>query len=435
MDKVCLQGGVSLNGTVEISGAKNACMAMMAAALLTDEVCTLRNVPQLRDVAFFIQLLQSLGVSVQNPEPHTWQLQAKNITHEAAYDLVRQMRASVCIMGPLIGRLHQVIMPLPGGCVIGNRPIDLHLNGFKALGCSIDNQSGNLHVKAKHLKGNSIYLGGRFGSTVTGTANVLMAAVLTPGVTVIDCAACEPEIVDLCTLLQQMGASIEGVGSPTLTIRGTDHLKGFDYTVIGDRIEAGTFVLAGLITQGTLHIQGFQTQHLNALWHLLDNIHADISIHEAEGSVDVKPCLDRLTPFETTTLPYPGYPTDMQPQIGVALSLASGISIITESIFENRFKYIDELARMGAVAKVEGNTAIITGVERLTGARVNALDLRAGAALVIAGLAAEGITTIDDIKYIQRGYEKFDEKLRSLGGEIEQISSQREAQRFRLRVV
>ena len=421
MDKVCLQGGVSLNGTVEISGAKNACMAMMAAALLTDEICTLRNVPQLRDVAFFIQLLQSLGVSVQNPEPHTWQLQAKNITHEAAYDLVRQMRASVCIMGPLIGRLHQVIMPLPGGCVIGNRPIDLHLNGFKALGCSIDNQSGNLHVKAKHLKGNSIYLGGRFGSTVTGTANVLMAAVLTPGVTVIDCAACEPEIVDLCTLLQQMGASIEGVGSPTLTIRGTDHLKGFDYTVIGDRIEAGTFVLAGLITQGTLHIQGFQTQHLNALWHLLDNIHADISIHEAEGSVDVKPCLDRLTPFETTTLPYPGYPTDLQAQLCVLGLCIPGISLITERIYPQRFMHLPELQRLGGQTWLEGSTAILKGGTPLSGAEVMASDLRASAALYLAGLIASGTTSIHRVYHVDRGYERFDKKLQALGAHIQRM--------------
>ena len=424
MDKVCLQGGVSLNGTVEISGAKNACMAMMAAALLTDEVCTLRNVPQLRDVAFFVQLLQSLGVSVQNPEPHTWQLQAKNITHEAAYDLVRQMRASVCIMGPMIGRLHQVIVPLPGGCVIGNRPIDLHLNGFKALGCSVGNQGGNLHVTAKHLKGNSIYLGGRFGSTVTGTANILMAAVLTPGVTVIDCAACEPEIVDLCTLLQQMGASIEGVGSPTLTICGTDRLKGFDYTVIGDRIEAGTFVLAGLITQGTLHIKGFQTQHLNALWHLLDNIHADISIHEAEGSVDVKPCLDRLTPFETTTLPYPGYPTDLQAQLCVLGLCIPGISLITERIYPQRFMHLPELQRLGGQAWLEGSTAILKGGTPLSGAEVMASDLRASAALYLAGLIASGTTSIHRVYHVDRGYEHFDQKLQILGARIQRMNEE-----------
>ena len=252
MDKVCICGGGELHGNVHVSGAKNACMAMLAAALLTDETCILRNVPNLRDVNFFIQLLETLGVEVKKLAPDTWQLKASSISSQAPYDLVRQMRASVCIMGPLLGRLQQVTLPLPGGCVIGNRPIDLHLQGFEKLGCTVALEQGMIHVQAEQLKGNTIFLGGRFGSTVTGTANLVMAAALANGTTIIESAACEPEIVDLCRLLQQMGASIEGIGSPQLTIHGQEKLHGFDYTVIGDRIEAGTFLLASLITNGHL---------------------------------------------------------------------------------------------------------------------------------------------------------------------------------------
>ena len=419
MNKVSICGGVPLEGAVRVSGAKNACMAMMAAALLTDEPCILRNVPQLRDVDGFIRLLQTLGVEIEALEPHTWRLQAKSITHEAPYDLVRKMRASVCILGGLIGRLHRASLPLPGGCVIGNRPIDLHLYGMQKLGCSVSLESGIVTVKAKALKGQTVFLGGRFGSTVTGTANVLMAATLTPGVTVIESAACEPEIIDLCRLLQQMGASIEGVGSPTLKITGTDRLHGFDYTVIGDRIEAGTFVLAALVTRGHVRVCGAQPQHLNALLHVLERIGADVLIDETEQVIEVFPCLERLRSFEVTTLPFPGFPTDLQAQLCVLGVCIPGLSLVTERIYPQRFMHVAELQRLGAHITLEGSTAILQGGQPLSGADVMASDLRAGAALYLAGLVAQGETRIHRIYHVERGYENLDHKLCDLGANVE----------------
>lgn len=415
MDKVYIQGGVQLQGFVNISGAKNACMAMLAAALLTDEVCILRNVPRLRDVEFFVQLLRTLGVDIEALDAHTWRLQAKNITHEASYDLVRQMRASVCIMGPLVGRLRQVTLPLPGGCVIGNRPIDLHLYGLQKLGCEVSMQQGLVHVQAEHLHGHSVFLGGRFGSTVTGTANILMAAVLAPGVTIIESAACEPEIVDLCCLLQQMGAAIDGIGSPRLTVTGKTHLSGFDYTVIGDRIEAGTFLLAGLVTNGHLHLRNFDPSYLGALLHVLEGIGAEFRVNNTEKSLEVFPCLHKLKPFDITTLPYPGFATDLQAQMCVLGLGIPGLSLITERIYPQRFMHISELQRLGAHIVLEGSTAILQGGFPLSGAEVMASDLRASAALYLAGLVAQGITCIHRVYHLDRGYEDFDKKLTALG--------------------
>ncbi len=419
MDKVCIQGGTSLNGEVVVSGAKNACMAMMAASLLTDEVCILRNVPQLRDVDFFIQLLQTLGVEIEALEPHTWKLQAKQVVHEAPYDLVRKMRASVCVMGALIGRLRRASLPLPGGCIIGNRPIDLHLKGFQKLGCSVSMEAGIVQISADHLQGNSVFLGGRFGSTVTGTANLLMAAVCAPGTTTIESAACEPEIVDLCQLLQQMGADIEGIGSPTLKIVGKKSLHGFDYTVVGDRIEAGTFLLAGLVTQGNVKVVGCPPQFLSALLHVLESIHAEISYHPAVPSIEVFPCLERLIPFEITTLPFPGFPTDLQAQMCVLGICIPGISLITERIYPQRFMHLAELQRLGGHILLEDNTAILQGGSALSGSEVMASDLRASAALYLAGLAAEGTTVIHRVYHVDRGYEAFDQKLRNVGAKIQ----------------
>jgi len=421
MDKVCIQGEKQLNGTVHISGAKNACMAMLAASLLTEDVCILRNVPDLRDVRFFIQLLETLGVKVEKLSPGEWKLQAANITHEASYDLVRQMRASVCIMGPLVGRLHKVSLPLPGGCVIGNRPIDLHLYGLQKLGCKISMNNGIIHVTADQLRGNSIFLGGRFGSTVTGTANLVMAATLTPGTTIIESAACEPEIVDLCKLLQQMGASIEGIGSPRITIVGQKQLRGFDYTVIGDRIEAGTFLIAGLITNGHLKIDQFCPEHLGALLHILEEIGGKFTIDTHHNSVEIFPCLDQLKPFHTTTLPYPGFPTDLQAQMCVLGLCIPGLSLITERIYPQRFMHVAELQRLGGNIILENSTAILQGPSRFSGADVMASDLRASAALYLAGLVSKGETFIHRVYHLDRGYENFDQKLNQLGASIKRI--------------
>lgn len=421
MDKVCIQGEKQLNGTVHISGAKNACMAMLAASLLTEDVCILRNVPDLRDVRFFIQLLETLGVKVEKLSPGEWKLQAANITHEASYDLVRQMRASVCIMGPLVGRLHKVSLPLPGGCVIGNRPIDLHLYGLQKLGCKISMNSGIIHVTAEQLLGNSIFLGGRFGSTVTGTANLVMAATLTPGTTIIESAACEPEIVDLCKLLQQMGASIEGIGSPRITIVGQKQLHGFDYTVIGDRIEAGTFLIAGLITNGHLKIDQFCPEHLGALLHILEEIGGEFTIDTSHNSVEIFPCLEQLKPFHTTTLPYPGFPTDLQAQMCVLGLCIPGLSLITERIYPQRFMHVAELQRLGGNIILENSTAILQGSSHFSGADVMASDLRASAALYLAGLISKGETFVHRVYHLDRGYENFDQKLNQLGASIKRI--------------
>ena len=312
-------------------------------------------------------------------------------------------------------------MPLPGGCVIGNRPIDLHLQGFEKLGCKVSLEQGVIHVQGENLKGNTIFLGGRFGSTVTGTANLLMAATLANGTTIIESAACEPEIVDLCHLLQQMGASIEGIGSPQLTIHGQAKLHGFDYTVIGDRIEAGTFLLASLITNGHVKIKGAHPQHLSAILHILENIGAFIKTDIYEQSIEVFPCLKELKPFEVTTLPHPGFPTDLQAQMCVLGLCIPGISLITERIYPQRFMHIAELQRLGARILLEGSTAVLQGPAKLSGADVMASDLRASAALYLAGLVAKGETFIHRVYHLDRGYENFDQKLNQLGAKIQRL--------------
>lgn len=417
MDVVHVRGGVSLSGEVAVSGAKNASLLMLAAALLTDEVCILRNVPSLRDVHFLLQLLERMGVEVVALGEHTWQLHARTVEPSAPYELVRQMRASVCLLGPLIGRLRRASLSLPGGCVIGNRPIDLHLNGFRKLGCEIALREGTVHVDAEKLKGSQVFLGGRYGSTVTGTANLLMAASLTPGVTIIESAACEPEVVDLCRLLVCMGGEIEGIGSPCLIVRGKTKLSGFDYSVIGDRIEAGTFLVASLITNGTVRITGFNPGHLGALIHMLEMLGASLEV--TSTGITVYPSLGGLKAFELTTLPYPGFPTDLQAQMCVLAACIPGLSLLTEKIYPNRFMHVSELQRLGAQVTLEGPTAIVQGGGALSGAEVMASDLRASAALYLAGLVAEGTTHVHRVYHLDRGYEAFDQKLRALGADIE----------------
>ena len=416
MDSIRLDGGNELSGEVVVGGAKNASLLMLAAALLTEEECILRRVPNLRDINFFIDLLRHIGVEVEWLENGVLRMKASRIKPNAPYDLVRQMRASVCLFGPMIARLGEATLSLPGGCVIGNRPIDLHLNGFKKMGCDIQLIGGDVHVDAKNLRGAHIFLGGRFGSTVTGTANIIMAAVLAPDTTFIESAACEPEIVDLCNLLKSMGAQIYGIGSPCITIRGVKKLSGFDYTVIGDRIEAGTFIIAGLITNGNVKVSGFNSRHLGSLIHILENLGAELVIEK--DSITTLPCLEKLQPFELTTLPYPGFPTDIQAQMCVLATQIQGLSLITERVYPNRFMHLPELQRLGAQTTLEGSTAIIQGASPLSGAEIMASDLRASAALYLAGLAAKGQTTVHRVYHVDRGYEQFDKKLLNLGATL-----------------
>ena len=344
------------------------------------------------------------------------------------YEYIKRIRASYYLLGALLGKYKKAEVPLPGGCNIGSRPIDLHLKGFRALGASVSIQHGSIIAEAERLRGRHIFLD---TVSVGATINIMMAASMAEGFTSIENAAREPHVVDVANFLNSMGANIKGAGTDLIRIRGVEKLHKTEYSIIPDQIEAGTFMFAAAATKGDVMVKNVIPKHLEATTAKLEEIGCEVE--EFDDAVRVV-ASKRLHTTNVKTLPYPGYPTDMQPQIGVTLALAHGTSIVTESIFENRFKYVDELARMGANIKVEGNTAIISGVEKLTGARVSAPDLRAGAALVIAGLAAEGITVVDDIVYIQRGYECFDEKLRSLGAEIERVSSEKEIQKFRLKV-
>ncbi len=430
MEQYIIRGGNPLVGEVDISGAKNAALGILAAACMTDDTVLITNLPDVRDINVMLEAMAEIGVKVERISRHDVLLTSNNISGVSVdYEYIKKIRASYYLLGALLGKYKRAEVPLPGGCNIGSRPIDLHLKGFRALGATVKIDGGVICAEAEHLHGSHIYLD---TVSVGATINIMMAAAMADGRTIIENCAREPHVVDVANFLNSMGANIKGAGTDVIRIRGVEELHSTEYSIIPDQIEAGTFMFAAAATKGDVMVKNVIPKHLEATSAKLLEIGCEVE--EFDSAVRVV-ASKRLVGTNVKTLPYPGYPTDMQPQIGVALCLASGISIITESIFENRFKYIDELARMGAVAKVEGNTAIITGVDRLTGARVNALDLRAGAALVIAGLAAEGITIVDDIKYIQRGYENFDEKLRSLGGMIEQINNARDAQKFRLRVV
>ncbi|MGA2854860.1 MAG: UDP-N-acetylglucosamine 1-carboxyvinyltransferase [Verrucomicrobiota bacterium] len=417
MESFLIKGGVPLHGEVEISGSKNAALPIMAATLLTSEPCVIRRVPDLSDTRFMAQILESLGAQVKF-SGGTLTVRARKIRGYADYELVRKMRGSICIAGPLLGRLRKARISLPGGCIIGARPINLHLKGFEALGAKIKIEGGYVDASAKKLAGATMFLGGRAGSTVLGTANVMMAATLADGVTVIESAACEPEVVDLADFLCAMGAKISGAGSPTITVTGVEKLHGAEHEVIPDRIETATFAIAAAATDGEITIQGARADHLRAVIDKLNE--AGVSVEKRGANLLVRR-KGKLKPSDVTTLPYSGFPTDVQAQMTALFTLAPGISIITERIFESRFMHVSELARLGADIEIEGPSAIVKGGRPLSGAPVMASDLRASAALVIAGLAAKGMTQVNRIYHLDRGYERMDAKLRKLGARIRRV--------------
>ena len=417
MKSFLIKGGVPLHGEVEISGSKNAALPIMAATLLTGEPCVIRRVPDLSDTRFMVQILESLGATAKFANG-TLTVRAQKIRGYADYKLVRKMRGSICIAGPLLARLRKARISLPGGCIIGARPINLHLKGFAALGAKIKIEGGYVEAMAKKLIGATMFLGGRAGSTVLGTANVMMAATLADGVTVIESAACEPEVVDLANFLCAMGAKISGAGSPTITVTGVEKLHGAEHEVIPDRIEAATFAIAAAATDGEITIKGARADHLRAVIDKLNEAGVNV---EKRGANLVVRRNGKLKPSDVTTLPYSGFPTDVQAQMTALFTLAPGISIITERIFESRFMHVSELARLGADIEIEGPSAIVKGGRPLSGAPVMASDLRASAALVIAGLAAKGATQVNRIYHLDRGYERMDAKLRKLGARIQRV--------------
>mgnify|MGYP000779990904 FL=1 len=429
MEQYIIKGGNPLVGEVEIGGAKNAALAILAAAIMTDETVTIDNLPDVNDINVLLEAISGIGAEVDRIDRHTVRINGSNIENfDIEYDYIKKIRASYYLLGALLGKYKRAEVALPGGCNIGSRPIDQHLKGFRALGADVDIMHGAIVAKADELHGSHIFLD---VVSVGATINIMMAASLAPGRTILENAAREPHVVDVANFLNSMGANIKGAGTDVIRIKGVEKLHRTEYSIIPDQIEAGTFMFAAAATGGDVTVRNVIPKHLEATTAKLEEIGCEVE--EFDDAVRVR-APKRLRRTHVKTLPYPGYPTDMQPQIAVTLALAEGTSIVTESIFENRFKYADELSRMGANIKVEGNSAIIDGVKKLTGARVSAPDLRAGAALVIAGLAADGITVVDDIVYIQRGYENFEDKLRSLGAEIERVSNEKEIQKFRLRV-
>jgi len=418
MYSLVIEGGRPLHGEVTISGAKNAVLPLMAATLLTREPCVIRRVPQLSDVVFMGRILASVGAKVRFAGDAVT-IEASRVRGFGDYDLVRKMRGSVCILGPLLARLSEAKVSLPGGCIIGTRPIDLHLKGLRGLGAKIEIESGYVCARARRLAGSAMFLGGRSGPTVLGTANVMMAATLAHGVTVIESAACEPEVVDLAQFLNAMGAQISGAGSPTITITGVKELHGAEHEAIPDRIEAATFAIAAAASRGEVTLRRARPDHLHAVLDKLQE--AGARLDRQGGNLTVRPGRT-LRPVEVTTQPYAGFPTDAQAQMMVLMTQAAGISIITERIFESRFMHVSELARLGADITIEGPSAVVKGRTPLSGAPVMASDLRASAALVIAGLVARGRTHIKRIYHLDRGYEKIDDKLRQLGARVQRLS-------------
>jgi len=415
MDKLVIQGGIRLKGEVEISGSKNSLLPILAATLLTDSPCVLRHSPNLRDTNTMLKILRSLGKNVEFDKGviKVGSNGAANFT--ADYKLVSTMRASFCVLGPLLAKFKAAQVSLPGGCIIGVRPVDLHLKGLKALGVDINIAGGYVLAKAKRLRGTHIYLGGEYGSSVLATDNVMMAACLAEGKTIIESAACEPEVADLAEFLIKMGAKIKGQGTPTIEIEGVKSLKGAEHTVIPDRIEAGTFMLAALITRGDILIKNIYPRHLGAVIDKLQESGVVLKINGANMRVSVK---HNVRPINITTLPYPGFPTDMQAQVMALMCITPGISVITEKIYPDRFMHVAELNRMGAHIQREGPHAIVAGVKNLSGAPVMASDLRASACLVLAGLVSKGITQISRIYHLERGYENMEKKLAALGAKI-----------------
>ena len=429
MEQYIIKGGNPLVGEVEIGGAKNAALAILAAAIMTDETVLIDNLPDVNDINVLLEAIQGIGAMVQRVDRHTVKINGSAITDfNIEYDYIKKIRASYYLLGAMLGKYKRAEVALPGGCNIGSRPIDQHLKGFRALGADVDIEHGKIVAEAEHLSGTHLYFD---VVSVGATINVMMAAAMADGLTIMENVAKEPHVVDVANFLNSMGANIRGAGTDVIKIRGVKSLHKTEYSIIPDQIEAGTFMFAAAATKGDVTVLNVIPKHLDATISKLVDIGCEVEEFDDAVRVVAK---NRLRSTQVKTLPYPGYPTDMQPQIGVVLALAQGTSTITESIFENRFKYLDELARMGAVIKVEGNSATIEGVEKFSGARVSAPDLRAGAALCIAGLATDGITIVDDIVYIQRGYERFEEKLRGLGGIIEKVSDEKEIQKFKLKV-
>ena len=429
MEQYVIKGGNPLVGEVEIAGAKNAALAILAAAIMTDETILIENLPDVRDINVLLEAIAGIGAQVDRINKSTVKINGSTIGDVSVdYEYIKKIRASYYLLGALLGKYKHAEVPLPGGCNIGSRPIDQHLKGFRALGAEVDILHGAIVAKAKSLHGSHIFLD---VVSVGATINIMMAAALAPGRTILENAAREPHVVDVANFLNSMGANIKGAGTDVIRIKGVEKLHRTEYSIIPDQIEAGTFMVAAAATKGDVVIKNVIPKHLEAITSKLNEIGA----HVIEYDDSVRVMSDkRLKPTNIKTLPYPGFPTDMQPQMAVTLALSNGTSIVTESIFENRFKYVAELARMGAHIRVEGNTAIIDGVESFSGANVAAPDLRAGAALVIAALVADDFSVISDIKYIQRGYEKFDEKIRGLGGKIEKVDTDKDIQKFKLKI-
>jgi len=415
MDKIIIKGGKKLSGQVDISGAKNAVLPILAATLLTDEVSVIKNVPRVVDVYTMIKIIDSLGAETKQEDNKIEVKPASLREFTAPYSLVSTMRASICVLGPLLAKLGKVKVSMPGGCVIGPRPIDLHLKGLKALGAKITIDHGYIEACASTLKGAEVYLGGAFGSSVLATANVMMAATLAEGTTIIENAACEPEIVDLAEFLIKMGAKIEGHSSPVIKIEGVRRLHGAEHEVIPDRIEAGTYMIAAAITGSRLTLNNVKTSHLGVVIDKLKE--AGVRFSKSDNMIEVLPS-NHLRPIDVTTLPYPGFPTDLQAQMMALMSVTDGISIIIEKVYPRRFMHVSELNRMGAEIHLEGPHAIVKGVKNLSGAPVMASDLRASAALVLAGLIAEGKTEISRIYHLDRGYENLEGKLSKIGASI-----------------
>ena len=431
MEEYIIKGGRPLVGEVAIGGAKNAALGILAAAVMTDETVTIENLPDVRDINVLLQAIQGIGAYVERVDKHTVKINGSNIgSVNIDYEFIRKIRASYYLLGALLGKYKKAQVALPGGCNIGSRPIDQHIKGFKALGAEVMVDQGMIDARAKRLVGNHIYLD---VVSVGATINIMLASCMAEGTTILENAAKEPHIVDVANFLNSMGANIKGAGTDVIRIRGINKLHGTVYSIVPDQIEAGTFMVAAAATKGDVLLKNVIPKHLEAISAKLIEIGAEVEEFDDAVRVIAK---RRLGSTHVKTLPYPGFPTDMQPQIAVLLAMSNGTSIVTESIFENRFKYVDELARMGANITVEGNTAIINGTENFTGAIVSAPDLRAGAALVIAGLVAEGFTYVDQIEYIERGYETFEEKLQSLGACIEKVNVEDEKaiQKFKLKV-
>ncbi len=432
MEQYVIKGGIPLEGEVTIAGAKNAALGILAAAVMTDQEVIIENVPNVRDTRVLLQAIQGIGAKVRFIDEHTVSICGGTINPNGDLcvddEFIRKIRASYYLLGALLGKYKHSQVALPGGCDIGARPIDLHIKGFEALGATVKIINGMIVADADELNGSNIYMD---VTSVGATINVMMAAVLANGKTTIENAAKEPHIVDVANFLNSMGANIKGAGTDVIRIRGVEALHGTTYSIIPDQIEAGTFMTAAAATKGNVLIKNVIPKHLEAITSKL----TDIGAHVIEYDDSIRVMADkRLKSTNIKTLPYPGFPTDMHPQMAVTLALSNGTSIVTESIFENRFKYVPELSRMGAHIRVEGNAAIIDGVEKFSGANVSAPDLRAGAALVIAALAADGFSVVSDIKYIQRGYEKFDEKLIGLGAKIEKVDTDKEIQKFKLKI-